>query len=253
MAPRGTFDIVGQQCIGTVENDSRKREQFEVVLKRAGRTIASQVVESLARETSARFSINFSGTATGADFAREHVQVCAIDAFGAIGHLKVDSATQIRLIQTYMGKPQEVLLELSFAAGGDALAKLGIGWSSPESTFCWTEGEWSEVTLDFPPSRGNHELTLFCNPFLNDPMVPSQRASVFLNDEPIAFFFKNSNTLFVESIRVPETLIERGGPKQLRLFHPDCRKPKDVSSNSSDGRLLAFAYKKVILARLLEE
>ncbi len=249
--PRGTFDIVGERCVGFVGNDSGKREQFDVLLKRKGYVIASEVVSSSGRDNRARFSIDFSGIATGGDFAREHVLVTAVDAFGAVGRLGLDSTTQIDLIQRYMGKPHEVLLDLTFASGGNARPKLGIGWSNPEPTFCWTEGERSEVTLDFPPSPGTHELTLFCSPYLSEPIVTDQQCSVYLDDELVGFFTKNKKTLFVERIKLPAPLLEQGGPKMLRLLHPDAKRPKEIS-DSRDSRMLAFAYKKILLTRPID-
>ena len=83
-------------------------------------------------------------------------------------------------------------------------------------------------------------------------MVTAQRASVYLDGELVGFFIKDKTSLFLDRVKIPAGMLDAGGRKVLRLHHPDCARPSEVSG-SRDTRRLAFAYKKIALTRPIED
>ncbi len=92
-------------------------------------------------------------------------------------------------------------------------------------------------------------MTINCIPYLAPPTITAQSFLVYVNKYPLTFKMGAKDIGFLAKTFEAGDL-EESKVVDLRFEFPDCTKPSERSQNK-DNRLLAFAFKQLIFARLL--
>lgn len=134
------------------------------------------------------------------------------------------------------------ILDVGFGAEGNCDAFLGEGWSRPEGTFVWTEGDTSELRFATVRAAGGVRLEIQLRPHVNLPALPEQRLHVLVNGVLVCSARVAQDMLL--EVPVPADAWPRSGEARVRLVHPDAARPSDLGP-SADTRALAFAVHRL--------
>ena len=196
-----------------------------------------------------RFTYATDFTITAADVLKEHFTLFAVSTSGLQFALRPDGAAQVGYIRSTRETDLEVELLVDFTKSGNAGGYLRDGWQDSEQQHTWTKGLVSlmEIPVSRPGARYRLELSL--RPFLVVDKVPVQRLDVYLNSFLIISVSLRPGTREVKC-DLPQDLTE-GGSMLLRFEHPDAVRVCDVVPNKPDDRVLAVAFQRLALRRLL--
>lgn len=129
---------------------------------------------------------------------------------------------------------------ITFGAGGNAHKFQAGGWSDPEDCFTWAVGSTAELLLPRDGVRGEAFIFIRLCPFLNLPLLPSQRLSLELDGVPV---FKGrcwgDHRL---AIRFNFDAAEKEWVRLIAKF-PDAVQPTRFGVN--DARTLAFMWRSI--------
>ncbi len=140
----------------------------------------------------------------------------------------------------------EVECELLFQKETCKRECLGHGWSTSERNFTWTSGDRSEVVLPVPAGATLFYLEIWLSPFTRPPVLKAQRLIVKINGTAVGRSVVEGRTVL--GYCFPRPVV--GQYLNIEFHHPDCKRPGDILE-SSDRRLLAFAFDRLRLFRVL--
>jgi hypothetical protein len=116
---------------------------------------------------------------------------------------------------------------------------------------CCTNGPRAVLRVPVPLRKTErYELTITCFPFLFPPRVADQRMILSLNGY-VHTASLDARALEFFSFVFPAGSLDDSDTAVLGFEFPDCTRPKDLLINE-DTRLLAFGFKQMVLARLLD-
>jgi hypothetical protein len=223
---------------------------MRIEVLRRGRVIAACDAVREPHNKRFGFSLPVGGLFEGAELVTEDVYVTARDSRGATGRVLLDGAAQLELIRDHLGTPAVTVLDLDFAADGNARPYLGAGWSGAERDFTWTADLDSFVSFDAPREPGTHALRLTAGAIIHRPEVPRQDLDIFLNETQIAHFVYTEGFVQFQESRFDHAAFGAAPRATLRLHHPEAVRPSELFGRP-DQRRLAFNCKRLSIARLL--
>lgn len=141
----------------------------------------------------------------------------------------------------------EAVHRIDFAAGGNAAAHLGAGWSVQEAGHIWSVG--ADSTLRLPPvaAPGRHVLELRVLPLLAEPYVAARRLDLVVNGTAVGSFdVRRPTSLYCP---IPPALIDGGGVIDITCRHKFCFSARQLGI-IPDDRPIGLGYQEVTLWRL---
>ncbi len=247
----GIYDIRGDVLFGAVEKAAPffSGLGMKVEALRGADVIASCDAVEVPGHTKMRFTLAFGGRFTVAELAREQVRLVARNERGDSGVLALDGATRVELIRDYMGVQVEPILNLDFAAGGNARPHLGVGWAGAEAMFTWAIDDVSVVNLPRDLTAGVYFARIVCGAFVTD-FLRSQPMEIFLNEHPVGAFIDDSPAFQFREFRFELATDPAAGDFSLRFEHPGAARPSDLAA-TDDRRRLAFRFRSMSFVKAL--
>jgi Family of unknown function (DUF6311) len=136
--------------------------------------------------------------------------------------------------------------KVSFGESGEGLPYLTRGWSIPESSKTWTDGDTVEIVLPLPSKA--HAIFIEANAFVTE-SHPAQRVAISINDAVLLTTTLRGEGPHLIELPLPDALQEQATSKRLLRFSmrlPDAVRPVDVGAEG-DTRKLALALKSIML------
>ena len=249
--PAGKFELLGARCVGTVSDRwSPLSRPMTIEVESAQRHVVKTLSVPPTRRGHYEFGFEIAPGMDPKAFLSEGLRLFATNAFGLRGRLALDGGSQLALIREHIGKPRDVVFDLDFTRGGNAQSYMVEGWSGPEATLTCSDGKRSVLQLPAPLRKTErYELTMTCFPFLFPPRIADQRMVLTLNG-CVHNASRDARSLEFVSFACPAGSLEDAESALLEFAFPDCTRPKDLNINQ-DSRLLAYGFKRIVLARLL--
>jgi Family of unknown function (DUF6311) len=136
--------------------------------------------------------------------------------------------------------------KILFGESGDGLPYLTKGWSTPESSRTWTDGDTVEIVLPLPSKA--HAIFIEANVFVTA-SHPAQRVAISINDTALVTTTLRGEGSHLIELPLPDAVQEQATSKRLLRFSmrlPDAVRPVDVGAEG-DTRKLALALKSITL------
>jgi hypothetical protein len=150
------------------------------------------------------------------------------------------------------GAPYTLGTPIDFTAGGNAGPYKHQGWVGEEKQHTWSQGTESRLILapDAEASvlakASGYHLLIELKPFVVSGKINAQALSISINDQTV--FSGDLTQTKVLSIDIPTAVITSSYPICIRFTHPNCTRPIDVLAGSQDKKLLAFAFRRLVLS-----
>ena len=251
--PTGKYELLGRRCIGTVQDRWSPTSSPMVIEVESVHRQVLQTLSVRATNDHGRYDFAFeleSGMEPRA-FLSDQIGLYARNVYGLRGKLPLDGGSQLALIREHLGKPRTVLFDLDFTRGSNAQACMVEGWGAPEPKVCCSDGPRAVLRVPVPLRMADrYELTITCFPFLFPPRVADQRMILSMN-EYVHTASLDARALEFFSFIFPDGSLNDSDAALLKFEFPDCTCPNDLHINE-DTRLLAFGFKQMVLARLLD-
>lgn len=248
----GYFELRADRIVGWVQDAHGSKAatmQIEIFLR--GSLIASFAATKQPEQRPFVFSFPVENRFTAAELVKEEVFIRARDSDGNNGRMLLDGATQLELARETLGVPTVVIFDLDFSRGGNARPYLGAGWSGTEADFTWTENDDSFVNFDTPAEPGTYVLRMTAGAVVRKPELPEQDLALFIDATPIAQITQTEPHAQFQECKFEHQAFAGGPRATLRLHHPGAVRPSDLAP-TTDTRRLAFGFKRLTLARLLD-
>ena len=129
---------------------------------------------------------------------------------------------------------------------GTAAPYLGYGWSEPESTHNWSDGNEASLEFLIEPTDSDLELELKLKPFLVPGKVDQQRIRISVGDRSVGEFRLTKDELQVVRITIPNETFE-GSDLTVVLGLPDAESQVTINAGG-DARKLAIAIESMKLS-----
>jgi hypothetical protein len=224
---------------------------FEILVRRDTVVIASCRATPEPGDGGFRFMMPIEERFKAVELLAESVTVAVRNKRGEAGTMRLDGAAQLELIREHLGAPCEPVIDLDFAQGGNAPRYLGVGWSSAERDFTWTEDDESVLSFDAPSEPGTYAVRLTSGAFLPKPKLERQDMQILVNDELVGAVAMTEAHMQYDEVRFSGDLLRAGPRTTLRLLHPSAGRPSDFYAASKDLRRLAFCVRRLSIVRLL--
>jgi len=147
-----------------------------------------------------------------------------------------------RLVHAAVVSPTRT--ELTFGLEGNAMPRLGRGWSGPEAGHQWSVGERSVLTIDVPGKADEYWLEMDVVPYIKPPLLPRQRLDVLI-DGTLVHSFVALPRGEVACV-VPGHLVSGRSAIEIVLDHPHAASPMLVAGEADDRRL-GVSFRRVAL------
>lgn len=135
-------------------------------------------------------------------------------------------------------------IDTVFGKEGNAVDRIGYGWSGPENGFTWSIEDRSLLTIDNPGVADEYWLEMDVVPYVAPPAVKSQSLRVAINGEVVHIF--DPLTRGKVGCIVPGRLLKHPEPVEIVLDHPQAASPHLVAGEKDDRRL-AVAFHSLSL------
>lgn len=126
-----------------------------------------------------------------------------------------------------------------FGRGGNAIERIGYGWSAPEDGFTWSVGERSLLTVGNPGAADEYWLEMDVIPYVSPPALPSQSLRIVINGEAVHMF--DPLTRGKVGCSVPGRLVRDAATVEIVMDHPEAASPMLIAGEKDD-RPLAIAF-----------
>jgi hypothetical protein len=178
----------------------------------------------------------------------DRIKVFAVDRRGSRSELQINGAVQLGFLRDAYAKPSEVEVEIDFTQGGNSTDFVQKGWSGQEPTHTWTDGDQSLLRLPFTEPGASYVGEILAWPFTVPDRIPGQTVLVSIEDTLLTTFHVTPGQNLLE-FQIPSALTMPGQAVVVMKFL-DAARPSDLML-SSDSRLVALAFRRLRLKRLL--
>ena len=122
------------------------------------------------------------------------------------------------------------------------------GWSHKEKSSTWSNGEFSELYFDLKSSKLPSRIEIFGYPFLSPGNgIRTQEIKVFANNQLLGKTALSSPEMTSIKFEIPNSITyDKNNFFVIRIEYSNASSPKELGI-SSDSRVLAFSYEKIIL------
>ena len=250
---RGRFALKGRNVEGWVRRDdvvgSIPHPPDSITVTYSGKVIGT-IREFTSGPPEYRFVLDTGFDITGADVLQERFMVVAVNNIGQQFVLKADGKMQADSIRGTRPRESDIELTIDFTQDGNAGPYLRDGWGAREFKFTRTEGKVSFMEIPVREPQTNYSIEMHLRPFVIPGKLPSQGLDVYANDSlTIRSGLRGAED--VVKFQVPQDLVVEQSIK-LRFDLPDASRPSDLNPDSKDKRILAVAFRKLILSRQLD-
>lgn len=197
-----------------------------------------------------RFVLDTGFDITTADVLQERFRVFAVNNIGQQFHLQTDGKAQVDYIRGTRDRESDVELTIDFSQDGNAAPYLREGWHPKERRSTWTKGKVSFMEIPVRESQANYHIEMHVRGFVIAGKLPAQGLDVYVNDS----LTSRSSLRGAEEVvkyQVPQDLVVEQSIK-LRFDLPDAVRPFDLVPDRKDTRVLAVAFRKLIVSRQLD-
>jgi hypothetical protein len=247
---RGKFELKGRCVEGWAARDDGGPScppEFVTV------SYNDEVIATIREFTSApprwHFVFDTGTDITAADVLQERFKAVAVNNLGQQLALRPEGRMQVGYIRETRPEPN-VELTIDFSLNGNAGPYLREGWCSAGPEYTWTRAKVSFMEIPVKEPQVQYNIEMHLKPLLRHGKLPSQGLDVYVND----YLVSRSNLRAADSTvtyEVPPYLVMEQSIK-LRFDLPDASRPSDIIPNNTDQRLLAIAFRKLVLKRQLD-
>jgi hypothetical protein len=183
------------------------------------------------------------------DVLQERFKVVAVNNLGQQLALLPEGRMQLDYIRE-TGPASDVELTIDFSLNGNAGPYLGEGWCHRGPNLIRTLGKVSFIEIPVKEPQAHYVIELRVRPYVVPGELPTQGLDVYLGNYLISG----------SSLRGPEDIVTFEVPQEwvagqsikLRLDLPDAARPSDLIPGNKDNRVLAIAFRTLLLKRRLD-
>jgi hypothetical protein len=133
-------------------------------------------------------------------------------------------------------------VELAFGANGNSRSFTVDGWSRPEPQYTFNNGHEARLVLPKLFDSDRYELSIDVWPFVVRDRLPVQHIEIIVRGSPVMHAAADSRERRVMRCEIPPHVVDGCESVDITFRFPDAAAPAGVNDDSSDTRILAFAF-----------